>query len=482
MLATLLGYVLVTSPMIEPPPAAPRAFRGAWIASIDHIDWPPRDVLSTAKQQQALINILDRAQQLHLNAVILQVRPMGDALYRSPFEPWSEWLSGTQGKAPQPYWDPLEFAVWEAHLRGLELHAWFNPYRVWHPAAKSPPASNYLGYTHPKWVRTYGKFQWLDPGERGVQDWVQNVIIDVVKRYDIDGIHIDDYFYPYPISGVSFPDDASWNAYVSSGGRLNRADWRRHNVDEFVSTLYRRIKEEKSWVKFGVSPFGIYRPGVPKGIEAGVDQYNGLYADPVKWLANGWCDYMSPQLYWPIHQKPQSFPVLAHWWAEQNPLHRHLWIGHFASQVGKWPAEEIINQIDITKTIPSETGNVLYSMAPLMKNAGGLDQKLSFGPFGEPAVSPACPWLKSSAPKAPRVSVMKSAEGDVVSLVKESADSYQWAMYIRRNGRWQFTRLYSAQQNKLLVTPRTFGFGLQAMAISALDRYGNESERVVVAF
>ncbi len=216
MLATLLGLFLMNA-MRDTPPPAPREFRGVWVATVDHIDWPPKDVIDTDKQQQSLIAILDRAQQLHLNAVILQVRPMGDALYKSPYEPWSEWLTGTQGKAPQPFWDPLEFAVFEAHLRGLELHAWFNPYRVWHPAAKSAPAANYLGYTHPNWVKSYGKFQWLDPGEKGVQDWVQNVILDVVKRYDIDGVHLDDYFYPYPQGGASFPDDASWNAYLASG-------------------------------------------------------------------------------------------------------------------------------------------------------------------------------------------------------------------------------------------------------------------------
>ncbi len=252
-------------------------------------------------------------------------------------------------------------------------------------------------------------------------------------------------------------------------------------MDEFVASLYKRIKATKSWVKFGISPFGIYRPGVPAGIKAGIDQYDGLYADPVKWLANGWCDYMSPQLYWPIHQKPQSFPVLAHWWASQNTSHRHLWIGHFASQVsGPWQPDEIIEQIDITKTIPTESGNVLYSMAPLMKNSKGLDQRLLMGPYAAPALTPASPWLKSSAPKLPTASVSKSADGDVLTLHKESIDSYEWALYIKRGGTWRFARTYPASQDKLLVSAKMFGLGIQALAISALDRVGNESSPVVL--
>lgn len=484
MLATLLGYLLATSsPTLPPPAPARREFRGVWVATVDHIDWPPRDVFDPEKQRQRLIAILDKAQHLHLNAVIFQVRPMGDALYKSPYEPWSEFLTGAQGKPPQPYWDPLEFATWEAHLRGLELHAWFNPYRVWHPAAKGKPAPNYLGHTHPGWVKSYGKFQWLDPGEKGVQEYVQNVILDVVKRYDIDGIHIDDYFYPYPIhegkGDLPFPDDSSYKAYLASGGKLSRADWRRQNVNEFVSTLYRRVKQEKSWVKVGISPFGIYRPGVPAGIKAGVDQYEGLYADPVKWISSGWCDYLSPQLYWPIKQTPQSFPVLARWWASQNPLHRHLWIGQFASQVGVWPPDEILEQMAITRSIPGETGNVLYSMAPLMKDSRGLDERLESGPYAEPVLIPACTWLKATPPKPPSLSVNHTNEGPLLTMKKESDDTYQWAIYLNRAGKWQFVRTYSAMQGKLLLSPKAFGTGLGGVAVSALDRYGNESAPVV---
>jgi uncharacterized lipoprotein YddW (UPF0748 family) len=484
MLAAAIGLLVTASlPTIPSPPPAPREFRGVWVATVDHIDWPARDVVDSEKQKTELLAILDRAQHLHLNAVVLQVRPQGDALYASPYEPWSEYLTGAQGKAPVPYWDPLQFAVWEAHLRGLELHAWFNPYRVWHPAAKGRPASNYLGFTHPQWVKPYGKFQWLDPGAPGVREWSQKVIMDVVRRYDIDGVHLDDYFYPYTARdaqkhAIPFPDDASYNSYVSGGGHLDRGDWRRQNVDVFVSTLYKSIKLTKPWVKFGISPFGIYRPNVPTGIKAGVDQYAELASDPVKWLKNGWIDYLTPQLYWPIRQTAQSYPVLARWWSTQNPLHRHLWIGDFASQVSaSWSPDEILNQIQITRQTPGADGTLLYSMAPLMKDSKGIDQKLLGGPFANPALVPASPWLKSSSPSAPSLSAKRSGQGTLVTMRRTSADSYRFALYLFQNGTWRFDRTLSGDQASLLTS--TLGAGIKAVAVSAVDRYGNESRRVV---
>jgi len=468
---------------LDIPPAAPREFRGVWVATVDHIDWPPKDVFDTEKQKEKLIEILDRAQQLHFNAVLLQVRPMGDALYDSPYEPWSEFLTGAQGKRPDPDWDPLAFAVWEAHQRGLELHAWFNPYRVWHPAAKGQPASTFLGNTHPDWVKHYGKFMWLDPGQPGVKEWSQKVILDVVRRYDIDGVHLDDYFYPYPVKGVPFPDDASWNAYLSSGGKLQRADWRRHNVDTFVETLYHRIKNVKPWVKFGISPFGIYRPGTPASIKAGVDQYDGLYADPVKWLKNGWVDYLAPQLYWPIHQTAQSYSLLANWWSSQNTLKRHVWIGNFASQLnGPWPAKELLDQIALTRRVSCEDGNIMYSMAPFMRNAKGIDQALTSGPYASLALVPTCPWLNTNPPTPPKLSVTRSGQGPLLHMKKESATTHEWALYVKKSGQWQFSRLISADQPSLLLSPSVIGVGVSKVAISALNRYGNESRRVSVAF
>src|SRR5205807_10205694 len=231
------------------PPKPLREFRGAWVASVANIDWPSRKDLSTAEQKTELLAILDRAQRLKLNTIILQVRPACDALYSSQIEPWSEYLTGTMGKPPEPFYDPLAFAIEEAHKRGLELHAWFNPYRARLLAAKSPVSATHISKTHPQLVRHYGKLLWLDPGEKDVQDYSLNVVMDVVNRYDIDGVHFDDYFYPYKEADASgndldFPDDASWQRF-GAGGKLSRDDWRRENVNTFIQRVYRSIKTAK---------------------------------------------------------------------------------------------------------------------------------------------------------------------------------------------------------------------------------------------
>ncbi len=322
-------------------PAPAREFRAAWIATVGNSCWPSKPGLTTAQQKAELLAILDRAAALKLNAVIFQVRPACDALYQSSIEPWSEYLTGIQGRAPSPFYDPLAFAVAEAHKRGLELHAWFNPFRAHHAQAVSPIAPNHVSRAHPEWVRPYGKLLWLDPGEPAVRDYSVRVVMDVVKRYDVDGVHFDDYFYPYAETNsagvkMDFHDDATWKKFGASSG-LARDDWRRHNVDLFINEIYHHIKAEKPWVKFGISPFGIWRPQNPPGIK-GFDAYSEIYADSLKWLHEGWCDYFSPQLYWGIEPPAQSFPALLAWWNGQNIRHRHIWPGMDSLKVGvKWP-------------------------------------------------------------------------------------------------------------------------------------------------
>ena len=320
------------------PPQPVREFRGAWVATVGNIDWPSEKGLSSGQQQAELLAILDRAVQLKLNAVIFQVRPACDAMYASKIEPWSEYLTGTMGRAPQPYYDPLAFAIAEAHKRGLELHAWFNPYRARVLGTGSPTSPDHISKRRPQLVRQYGKFLWLDPGEKQVQDYSLSVIMDVVKRYDVDGIHFDDYFYPYKEKDAAgkemdFPDDASWRRF-GAGGKLSRDDWRRENVNRFIERVYTSIKSSKPWVKFGVSPFGIWRPGYPAQVK-GFDSYAELYADSRKWLANGWVDYFAPQLYWSIDSPEQSFPALLRWWAVQNTRGRLLVAGMNTTAAGR---------------------------------------------------------------------------------------------------------------------------------------------------
>jgi uncharacterized lipoprotein YddW (UPF0748 family) len=363
-------------------------FRGAWVATVFNLDWPSKAGLPAAEQQAQLRAILDRAAQLKLNAILFQIRPASDAFYASKREPWSAFLTGRQGVSPG--YDPLAFAISEAHARGIELHAWFNPFRA-ATSLNGPFASNHVSQTHPEWVRHYGGQLWLDPGEPKARQYVLDIILDVVRRYDIDGVHIDDYFYPYPKGGADFPDDAVWR---SSGAPAtqSRADWRRENINHFVADLYHQVKAAKPAVRVGISPFGIWRPHVPETIEAQLDAFSQLFADSRLWLQKGWCDYLAPQLYWPSAPAKQSFPVLLEWWRSQSFAGRPVWPGIATVRIGDHvPATEIANQIALIRHgVPAGTapGHIHWSMAALMRDQGGVDEALSQGVYSERAESP----------------------------------------------------------------------------------------------
>ncbi|MEY4918237.1 MAG: hypothetical protein RL616_2150, partial [Verrucomicrobiota bacterium] len=392
----------VASALVPPPP--PREFRAAWIASVGNSCWPSKPGLTTAQQKAELTAIFDRCASLKMNAVIFQIRPACDALYQSSLEPWSEYMSGVQGVAPAPFYDPLAFAIVEAHKRGLELHAWFNPFRAHHAQSKAATSAGHISHTRPELVRSYGKYLWLDPGEPAVREYSQRVVMDVVKRYDVDGIHFDDYFYPYretnSLGDIPFPDDASWKKFGSGSG-LSRDDWRRRNVDVFMEQVYRAIKAEKPWVKFGISPFGIWRPKNPPGIE-GFDSYEEIYADSRKWLREGWCDYFAPQLYWGIAPPKTSFTTLLSWWNGENVKHRHIWPGMDSLKVGeKWQPAEIINQIGATRRY-TDAGHIHWSVMALMKKPA-LDEALLMEAYRSPALIPASPWLDATPPAPPKL-------------------------------------------------------------------------------
>jgi uncharacterized lipoprotein YddW (UPF0748 family) len=457
-----------------------REMRAVWVATVANIDWPSTNGLSTAEQKAELFAILDRAADLKLNTVILQVRPSCDALYASPYEPWSEYLTGTMGKAPKPFYDPLAFAVEEAHKRGLELHAWFNPYRARHSGAKSAPPSTHISRAHPELVRHYGQSLWLDPGEKAVQDYSLKVLMDVVQRYDIDGIHLDDYFYPYKEKDASgreldFPDDSSWQRY-GAGWKLNREDWRRENVNSFIRRVYESIKAAKPWVKFGVSPFGIWRPGNPQQIE-GYDAYAKLYADSRQWLAKGWLDYCAPQLYWAIKPPEQSFPVLLKWWTEQNAKGRVLVAGLDCTKVnGRWPAEEILNQIRLTRRQPGASGDVHWNMKSLMRNEN-LAQALKREVYAQPAISPALTWVSDdTAPAELRLSITSRGSSTRANWSTEKKeDVWLWVLQFRSKNEWS-TRVLPARTTVLALS-RTIP---EVIAITAIDRYGNASRPAVL--
>jgi uncharacterized lipoprotein YddW (UPF0748 family) len=483
----------------DQPPPAPREFRAAWVSTVANIDWPSKPNLSAEKQQAEAIAILDRAKALNLNAIVLQVRPAADAIYPSKLEPWSEYLTGVQGQPPQPWYDPLKFWVTQAHARGLELHAWFNPYRARHNGARSPAAPNHITRTNPAAVKTYGKYLWMDPGEDAAVRQTLDVVLDVVRRYDIDGVHIDDYFYPYPIEApvmtgaenaalegktakaeLDFPDEPSWHRYVAGGGKLDRASWRRQNVNRLIEALYEGIHREKSWVRFGISPFGLGRPDRrPPGI-VGFSQYDKLYADAETWLQNGWLDYLSPQLYWAIHQPGQAYDVLLDYWIGQNTQGRHVWPGLFTSRIGaptkQYPPQEIVDQIDLTRTRPRAGGHVHFSMAPLMENRKGISDQLRTAAYAVPALVPATPWLGNEAPGAPSVAALRKGPSVYLKLAAGKANA-MYAIWSRFGNQWRFAVAPASRVDWAVPDDAKLG-AADAVVVSAVDRLGNESPRV----
>ncbi|MEB3221070.1 MAG: family 10 glycosylhydrolase [Candidatus Sericytochromatia bacterium] len=498
--------VLTPAPVAEgpTPPAVAREFRGAWLATVKNIDWPSRPGLSVPQMKAELVAMLDRAQALGLNAVVMQVRPAGDALYASAIEPWSQYLTGKEGQAPADGFDPLAFAVEQAHARGLELHAWVNPFRARlldrepsvqpsglggilarlfrRPAAEAGVEADpqHVTQTHPEWVRRYGSYQWLDPGEPLVQDYVMRVVRDVVQRYDVDGVHIDDYFYPYPVQGPNgkdqpFPDDATYRRYQQGGGTLARDDWRRDNVDRFVERLYKEVRAEKPHVRVGVSPFGIWKPGNPPGI-TGMDPTEKLYADARKWLQAGWLDYLAPQLYWPLESTGQPFAKLLAWWQSQNTQGRHMWPGMFTSKVADgsasaWKADQIRRQVEAARQAPGVTGHAHYSVRPLLSGRGGLYDLLASRTYTEPALVPASPWLDADGKPPGRATVTLAApdaRGRQAVTWAGAGDEpvARWLVQLRENGAWR-SRVLDGDTRTL-----TLDAGVDAVAVTPLDRAG----------
>lgn len=495
---TLAGCHTATPSASLVPPAAPREFRAAWVATVDNIDWPSKPGLNIDEQQKEAIAILDRASELHLNAIVLQVRTSCDAFYDSKLEPWSEYLTGTQGQAPKPYYDPLEFWVNESHKRGIELHAWLNPYRARSTAAHGPDAPNHISKTNPSIVKSFNGWEWLDPGEPAAAKLTLDVFKDLAHRYDIDGVHMDDYFYPYPEyltdkktkKTEDFPDEASYARYQKSGGKLNRNDWRRKNVDDLVEQIDKTVHAEKPTVLFGISPFGLGRPDKrPPGI-SGFSQYDLLYADVETWLANDWCDYLTPQLYWPIDKKEQAFPTLVSYW---KPLmkSRHLWPGLYTSKAIastrpststtkpiNWTTE-ITNEIDVTRQqLGNDAGQVHFSFKALQKDNNGLTQALMTEQYKVPALVPASPWRDSKPPAKPNVKVVGVGSSTRSVKISPAWPTFEkpwlYAIWTKANGGWTF-HVQPASNGEIEIDTN-----VSAVVVTAVDHSGNESERVTV--
>ena len=457
-------------------PEVNREFRAAWIASVANINWPSKRGLSTDQQKAEVIQILDQLKDNNFNAVIFQARPSGDALYESSFEPWSIFLTGENGKAPSPYYDPLEFWVEECHKRGMELHVWLNPYRAHHTNGGQVKSSSIVHKMPNEIVRLANGMYWFDPAKKTTQDHASNVVKDIVKRYDIDGIHFDDYFYPYASynNGKDFPDQDSWNEYVRNGGKLSRADWRRENVNQFIQRIYKEIKAEKDWVKFGISPFGIWKSGIPYGV-SGLSQYDELYADAKLWLNEGWIDYFTPQLYWPVDAPKQGFASLLQWWESENTYKRHLWPGLNTVEIKTADKpSEIVRQIELTRElVPNSAGVAHWSMAGLNSN---MLYKLKSGPYKEKALIPKSPWLKPLISERPALILSdESTNVQVNWSLKKQENVSHWLLYKRYGNIWE-TEILDSKTTIQTLQKHKNGMKLDMVVIQAVDRLGNESD------
>ncbi|SDS36456.1 family 10 glycosylhydrolase [Gramella sp. MAR_2010_147] len=463
------------------PPLNIEEFRAAWVATVANINWPSKSGLSTMQQQKEALKLLDFLQTHNFNAVIFQVRPQADALYESEIEPWSYFLTGEQGKAPEPYYDPLDFWIREAHKRGLELHVWLNPYRAHHTTGGDVTNTSIIRQKPELAVELANGMWWLDPAKKETQDHSAAVVMDIVERYDIDGVHFDDYFYPYDSynNGKDFPDEKTFASYKSNNGELSKGDWRRDHVNRFIKRIYEEIKAEKPHVKFGLSPFGIWRPGYPQSV-TGYDQYDKLYADAKLWLNEGWIDYFTPQLYWQINKPGQSFPELLGWWESENTKNRHLWPGINVGLGGdEKNVDETINQIMITRgMLPESKGTVHWSIGPLLKHEN-LAKALQEGPYRKKALVPPSPWLDENAPETPVLT--SRIENDRVLLNWEAANSEEITRYVLwfkyDQGGWDYkildgnTSSYSLQY---IVGEKKSK--IEKLGLTAVDRVGNQSE------
>lgn len=471
-------------------------FRAVWVSIVANIDWPSQQGLTTKQQKDEVVKILDLHKKNRNNAIILQIRPSSDAIYKSELEPWSRYLSGTQGVGPDPFYDPLEFWIAETHKRGMELHAWFNPYRIKQKLTDTL-ADNHIIKHHPDWGWTYGSRLYFEPGNPEVWQYVTNVVVDVVKRYDIDAVHFDDYFYPYKIKGEEIPDSAAFVQYGGSFYPNNKDDWRRYNVDTIIQKLSVAIKEAKPWVKFGISPFGVWRNSRedPIGSEtkAGTTNYDALYADIIKWQKNGWIDYSMPQLYWRDDHPAVDFSTLAYWWNDFS-YGRAMYLGLAPYRIDKkskhklWKNEKaFLNQISLLRSMNNIDGFGYFSSKHFFRNdLIKLNKKLQKNYCKYHAIVPPMYWIDNIAPLAP---TDLEINGNKLSWKAPEYDSEM------NKARFYVMYRYSAEQKRYLknvsnmidVTGET-EYSLPdndkkgIYRISSLDRLNNESQlsRIIV--
>lgn len=471
-----------------------REFRGVWVATVVNIDWPSKAGLSTQQQKDELIKLLDAHEKQGINAIMFQVRPATDAFYAKGSEPWSQYLTGKQGQAPNPFYDPLQFAIEECHKRGMELHAWFNPYRATFDGKEENIAANHITKTKPNWFFKYDGKKLFNPGLPEVRAYITQIILNVVDNYDVDGVHFDDYFYPYAIKG-QFIDDAA-TFWLHNNGIKDIKDWRRYNVDELIHTINDSVHAHKSYVKFGVSPFGIWKnraQDLEGSKTAGGDSYFGIYADSRKWVKEGWVDYINPQIYWSFESKPAPYANLVDWWSE-NTYGRHLYIGHGAYKINatkdiSWRLpKQIGKQIQYNRANPRVQGSVYFSSKSLTKNPLGIADTLTQNYYKYPALPPLMIWLDSVAPNKPQNLLgIEGNEGVLLSWKLPKADhigekAYGFVVYRFEGDKSvdvtdvaAIKKIYYGDITSWEDTSVEKG-KLYTYVVTALDRVKNESE------
>ncbi|GLX01930.1 family 10 glycosylhydrolase [Microtetraspora sp. NBRC 16547] len=456
-----------------------RQLRGVWIATVHNSDWPSRTGLTPARQRAEYTAILDNAVKRRLNAVFVQVRPASDAIYRSSLEPWSQYLTGTPGK--DPGWDPLPFLISEAHKRGLEFQAWFNPYRAAFTTDVSALPEGHPARVHPEWTVKHEGRLYYNPGLPEVRDWVTKVVTDVVRRYDVDGVHFDDYFYPYPGNGTRFADAAAHAAY---GKGVKLADWRRDNVNKLVAQVSKAVHQTKPYVKFGISPFGIWRnkSDDPKGSDTkGMSAYDAIYADAKAWIRAGSVDYLVPQLYWPRGFSVADYEALVPWWAEAvRGSDVDLYIGQALYRVGTkdtpaWtkPAE-MPSHLTVNRQYPEVKGDVYFSAASLATNPLGVLDRIVKNHYTRPALLPVIKGLPATAPAAP--ASLKSAAGTLTWSPSSRARAY--AVYRASGKNADCTTVDAHHLVAVVSADDRLSYTAEESGdyyVTALDRLNNES-------
>jgi uncharacterized lipoprotein YddW (UPF0748 family) len=470
-----------------------REFRAAWVATVSNIDWPSKPGLPVETQKAEAIQQLDRLRSMGCNAVIFQVRPAADAFYQSAYEPWSRFLTGKQGRAPVPYYDPLQFWIEEAHKRHMELHAWFNPFRALTDSKKNPNPETHVTRTQPQWVIHYGGKSYLDPGIPDARAYTLRVIADCARRYDIDAVHIDDYFYPYKVAGQEFGDGGSYARY--NAGNLGRADWRRANVNAFIQAMHDSVRAIKPWVKVGISPFGVWRSRAKDSLRGSdtrpttTTNYDDLYADVLLWQEKGWADYLLPQLYWEHGHRSAPFEVLLPWW-NQWKYSRHVYygLGVYRMTEPNGPATwrspaEILAQIRAIRKLKTPSGFAFYSAVSFSKIPHALTDSLVQLYTPTIALPPAMPWLGKTAPATP-AGLRITADSGTATLQWQpipaaGREPVRYAVY-----RFAANEPINIERSERLIAlthtpsyvdafrPRT---GQVVYVVTALDRLWNES-------